>query len=157
MNYFISTSISMLKKMIKEEKDVGIRQKLLIVWHKKQGATERHIADILLIPRSTVGYLIRKFKKEGIKGFQRQDGSGGHNKYLTKEQEKELHDNLKKHPMTTKEVLVYINENYKKQYHPNSISRLLRSIGESLITPRKRHYKANPRSGRAFKGNIKKN
>ena len=119
MNYLISINISTLKEMIKEEKDVEIRLKLLVVWHKKQGATERHIADILLIPRSTVGYLIRKFKKEGIKGFQRQKGSGGHNRYLTKEQEKELHENLKKNPMTTKEVLVYINENYKKQTGKN--------------------------------------
>jgi len=35
MNYFSSTSISTLEKMIKEEKDVEIRQKLHVVWHKK--------------------------------------------------------------------------------------------------------------------------
>lgn len=156
MDYFVSTSLSKLEKMIEKEKDAAIRQKLLVVWHKKRGETERDIEDILLVPRSTVGYLIRKFKKEGIKSFQRKPGSGGHNKYLTKEQEKELQVDLKKQPMTTKEVLVRIAKKYKKRYHPNSIPRLLRRLGQSLITPRKRHYKANPRSGWAFKGHIKK-
>jgi transposase len=75
---------------------------------------------------------------------------------LTKEQEKELQDNLKKQPMTAKEVLVLIAKKYRKQYHPKSIPRLLRRLDQSLITPRKRHYKANPRSGWAFKGHIKK-
>lgn len=120
------------------------------------GEQLREIEDILLVPRSTVGYLVRKFKKEGIKGFQRKPGSGGHNRYLTKEQEKELQANLKEQPMTTEEVLVRIAKKYKKKYHPNSIPRLLRRLGQSLITPRKRHYKANPRSGWAFKGHIKK-
>ncbi len=156
MDYFASTSLSKLEKMIGNKKDKEMRQKLLVVWHKKRGATERDIEDILLIPRSTVGYLVRKFKKEGIKGFQRKPGSGGHNRYLTREQERELEADIKKQPMTTKEVLVRIAKKYGKRYHPNSISRLLRRLGQSLITPRKRHYKANPRSGWAFKGHIKK-
>jgi transposase len=156
MDYFVSTSLLKLERMIEEEKDAAIRQKLLVVWHTKRGSTERNIEDILLIPRSTVGYLVRKFKKEGIKGFQRKPGSGGHNKYLTKEQEKELQADLKEQPMTTKEMLVRISKKYKKRYHLNSMPRLLRRLGQSLITPRKRHYKANPRSGWAFKGHIKK-
>ncbi len=121
MDYFASTSFSKLEKMIEKEKDAAIRQKLLVVLHKKRGATERDIEDILLVPRSTVGCLVRKFRKEGIKGFQRKPGSGGHNKYLTKEQEKELQADLKEQPMTTKEVLVRIAKKYKKKYHPNSI------------------------------------
>ena len=156
MDYFVYTSLSKLERMIKKEKDAAIRQKLLVVWNTKRGTTERDIEDILLIPRSTAGYLVRTFKKEGIKGFQRKTGSGGHNRYLTKEQEKELQANLKEQPMTTKEVLVRIAKKCKKKYHPNSIPRLLRRLGQSLITPRKRHYKANPRSGWAFKGHIKK-
>lgn len=156
MDYFASTSLSKLERMVEEEKDAGIRQKLLVVWHKKRGATVRYIEDILLIPKSTVSYLIQKFKKEGINGFRRKPGSGGHNRYLTKDQEKELQTNLKEQPMTTKEVLVRIAKKYKKKYHPNSIPRLLRRLRQSLITPRKRHYKANPRSGWAFKGHIKK-
>lgn len=156
MDYFVSTSLSKLKRIIEKEKDAAIRQKFLVVWHTKLGATERDIEGILLIPRSTVGYLVRKFKKEGIKGFKRKLGSGGRNRYLTEDQEKELQANLKEQPMTTKEVLVRIAKKYKKRYHPNSIPRLLRRLGQSLITPRKRHYKANPRSGWAFKGHIKK-
>ena len=137
MDYFASTSLLKLEKMIKEEKDAIVRQKLLVVWHKKRGATVRYIEDILLIPKSTVLYLIQKFRKEGIEGIQRKPGSGGHNRYLTKEQEKELKADLKKQPMTTKEVLVRVARKYRKRYHPKSIPRLLRRLGQSLITPEK--------------------
>ena len=94
--------------------------------------------------------------KGGIKGLHRKSGSGGHNKYLTTVQEKQLQQKLKKEPMIAREVLVYINEEFGKKYHPNSISRLMKRLNQSLITPRPRHYKANPRSGWAFKGHIKK-
>jgi len=50
----------------------------------------------------------------------------------------------------------FISKKYGAQYHPLYIYRLLRRLEQSLITPRKRHYKANPRSGWAFKGHIKK-
>jgi transposase len=158
MDYFASMSLSKLKKMIDAEKDATMRQKLLVVWHKKKGKTEKEINEILLVPKSTVGYLVRKFRKDGILGFKRKrkPGSGGQNRYLTKEQEKELKDMLAVRPMTTKEIIVHIKENYGKQYHPNSLSRVLKRLDQSLITPRKRHYKANPRSAWAFKGHIKK-
>lgn len=156
MDYFVSTGLSKLEDMIDKEKNAATRQKLLVVWHKKRGATEMYIESILRVPRSTVGYLVRKFRKKGIRGLYRKPGSGGHNRYLTKEQERRIQEKLKEQPMTTKETLVYIKETYGRQYHPNSIPRLLKRLGQSLITPRERHYKANPRSGWAFKGHIKK-
>lgn len=156
MDYFASTSLSRLEEMIDKERNSAIKLRLLVVWHKKRGATERQIKEILRVPRATVGFWVRKFRKEGVKGFRRKPGSGGHNRYLTREQEKELQDKLRVYPMTSKEVIVYIEERYGKRYHPNSIQRVLRRLGQALITPRKRHYKANPRSGWAFKGHIKK-
>ena len=156
MDHFVSTSLSRLEDMLDGEKNAATRQKLLVVWHKKKGETERSIGNMLRLPRSTVGYWIRRFRQKGIKGLYRKPGSGGQNRYLTKEQEKRLQDKLKKESMTTKEALVYINKEFGKKYHPNSMPRLLKRLGQSLITQRKRHYKANPRSGWAFKGHIKK-
>lgn len=156
MDYFVSTSLSRLEEMFDKEKNAATRQKLLILWHKKRGATERYIESILRVPRSTVGQLVREFGKQGYEGLYRKPGSGGHNRYLTKEQERELRAKFREQPMTTREALAYIKETYGKQYHPNSIPRLLKRLGQSLITPRERHYKANPRSGWAFKGHIKK-
>ena len=155
MDYFKNTSLSRLGKLIDEEKDPAKRNKLLVVWHKKQGRTEEEIQSMLRVPRSTVSHIVRVFRKKGIDGFQRKfpDVQKG---YLTKEQEKKLKDKLSKEPMATKEVIVYISNEFGKHYHPNSIPRLLKRLGQSLITPRPRHYKANPRSGYAFRGHIKK-
>ncbi len=142
--------------MIDKEKDAKTRQKLLVFWHMKSGLSERDIGKMLRIPRATIGLWVRKFRKDGAKSFKRKTGSGGHNRYLTDEQERELKERLKANPSSTKEILVFISREYGKQYHPIAIYKLLRRLEQSLITPRKRHYKANPRSGWAFKGHIKK-
>jgi len=156
MDYFESTTISELEKVIDKEKNLATRNKFLVIWHKKKGKTEEEIQSILRVPRSTVGYLVRQFRKSGIKAFQKKSGYGGYNRYLSKEQEKQLRGKLKRDPMTTKEALAYISNEFGKQYHPNSIQRLLKRLGQSLITPRPRHYEANPRSESAFRGHIKK-
>jgi len=90
MDYFVSESLSKLEEMIDKERNSAIKLRLLAVWHKKRGATEQQIKDILPVLRATVGFCIRRFRKDGFKRFQRKHGSGGHNRYLTKEQEKEL-------------------------------------------------------------------
>ncbi len=157
MDYLRKTSLSDLERMIDNERDPTIKNKLLVVWHKKQGKTEEQVESILRVPRSTVGHIVRTFKLLGIRGFVRKtDGVGGQNKYLTKQQEKQLQEKLEKQPMTTKEAWIYIKDNFGKEYHPNSIPRLLRRLGQSLITPRPRHYQANPKSESAFRGHIKK-
>jgi len=156
MDYFTSTSLKKLEKVMDAEKDPVIKQKLLLVWHKKTGKPYRAIGKMFRIPKSTVSEYIQRFKVMGIEGLHRKPGSGGHNKYLTETQEKQLQEKLKREPMTAKEVLVYIKQKFNKEYHPNSISRLMKRLNQSLITPRPRHYEANPRSGYAFKGHIKK-
>jgi len=156
MDYFDSLSLSKLEKLLDEEKEAIVRQKYLVFWHTKNGESEREIEKILRVPRSTIGFWIRKYRKEGIRSFKRKPGSGGYNRYLTKEQEIELQNHIKECPSNTKELLVFISKKYGAQYHPLYIYRLLRRLEQSLITPRKRHYKANPRSGWAFKGHIKK-
>ncbi len=41
MDYFASTSLSKLEEIISAEKNATIRQKPLVLWHKKAGKTER--------------------------------------------------------------------------------------------------------------------
>jgi hypothetical protein len=74
MDYFASTSLSKLKKMIDAEKDATIKptikQKLLVVWHKKKGETEKGIEEILLVPKSVgtkiyCGIFGQKVQREG--------------------------------------------------------------------------------------------
>jgi len=48
MDYFDSISLSKLESMIEKENDAAIKLKLLVIWHKKKGATEREIEEILL-------------------------------------------------------------------------------------------------------------
>lgn len=156
MDYLVSTNIKELERLYRNEKNADVKQRLLMCIHRKERQSYGKISETLKIPKAVVYRWVRRFTKGGIKGLHRKPGSGGHNRYLTEIQEKQLQEKLKKEPMTAKDVLVYINKEFGKRYHPNSISRLMKRLKQSLITPRPRHYRANPRSGWAFKGHIKK-
>lgn len=156
MNYLASTSIKELEELYRTEKNANVKQRLLMCIHRKEKRSYREIGKIIRIPKTIVHRWVQRFARKGIKGLHRKPGSGGHNRYLTEIEEKQLQEKLKKEPMTAKEVLVYINKEFGERYHPNAISRLMKRLNQSLITPRPRHYKANPRSGWAFKGHIKK-
>jgi transposase len=156
MDYLVSTSLRKLEAMYRKERDSSVKMRLLIVIHRKEGGDFRRIGKTLRISAAKACNWVNRFSEHGINGLRREPGSGGHNRYLTKEQESKLRESLKKQPMTSKEVRAYISENFGKNYHLNSMPRLLRRLGQSLITPRPRNYLANPRSGHAFRGHIKK-
>lgn len=156
MDYLTSTSLKELGGLYKNEKNAHVKQRLFMCIHRKERKSYGEIKEILKTSKAVVYRWVQRFTRGGIRSLHRKPGSGGHNRHLMKIQEKQLQEKLKKEPMTAKEVLVYIKQEFNKQYHPNSISRLMKRLGQSLITPRKRHYKANPRSGWAFKGHIKK-
>lgn len=151
-----SVTLKELEVLIDTEKDPKIRSKLLVVWHAKKGKTERDIAEMLKTPKSTVDFWIQRFRENGVEGLHRKQGSGGYNRKLVKRQEESLRKRLESHPMTTKEVLVYIKGKYGETYHPNSVPRLLRRLGQSLITARPRHEDADPVEEVKFRRHIKK-
>lgn len=156
MDYLTSTNLKELEGLYKNEKDADVKHRLLMCIHRKEEKSYGEIGEILKTPKTVVYRWIKRFVIGGVTGLRRKPGSGGHNRHLTKIQEKQLQDKLKKEPMTAREVLVYISNEFRKKYHPNSISRLMKRLNQSLITPRPRDYRANPRSGWAFKGHIKK-
>ncbi len=43
MDYFVSTSFSKLEEIISAEKNATIRQKPLVLWHKKTGKNRKEI------------------------------------------------------------------------------------------------------------------
>lgn len=156
MDYLVSTSLKELKAMYKREKDGSVKMRLLMVMHRKTGRDFRSIGAMLMVSTGKVHYWVERFAQHGPGGLHRKNDNMRHNNYLTDEQERELKNLLKMQPMTSREVWACINENFGKSYHPNSIPRLLRRLGQSLITTRPRNCRANPRSGWAFKGHIKK-
>jgi len=156
MDYLESNSLRELETLYRKEKDANVKLRLLMVIHRKQGRDYRDIGDILRISAAKAYFWVCRFSEMGIDGLQRKRREMAHNRYLTAEQEQMLMDKLKQQPMTSREVRVYINDSFGRLYHPNSVPRLLRRLGQSLITPRPRNYRANLRSGYAFKGHIKK-
>lgn len=156
MDYLDSTSPERLEQMYKTEKNPKVKQRLLMCIHVKEGKTQREVGKIVKAGHSRVCDWVQRFRKWGIQGLHRKQGSGGHNRKLSKQQEKGIAKRLKTNPMTTKEVLVYIKEHYGQTYHPNAIQRFLKRIDQSLITARPVHKDADPLEEERFRKHIKK-
>lgn len=93
-----------------------------------QGLTYGQIAKLLLLDETTVYRYYKEFQRTGIDGLLecRYHGSNG---YLTVFQEQKLTVHLKNHIyQTVKEVVVYVNSTYKKNYSIEGMTHLLHRL-----------------------------
>ena len=155
MDHLKSTSLKQLEKMYKEEKDPKVKTKLLMVVHKKHGKKQIEIAKLIVAPQSTVSDQVNNFRKRGIAGLRRNHG-GGNPGYLEDSQKQKLVGFIEQENPTARQVNQYVHDNFGKSYHPFSVPRLLRNLGFSRITPRKRHYKADKGKQQEWKTVFKK-
>ncbi|HLD56978.1 MAG TPA: winged helix-turn-helix domain-containing protein [archaeon] len=155
MDYFKSVSLKDLEKLYKKETDPKVKTKLLMVVHKKQGMKQIKIAKLTVTPQSTVSDQIDNFRKRGIAGLYRKlpDREYG---YLGNSQKQKVIEYIENENPTSRQINQYIQDNFGKSYHPFSIPRLLRSLGFSRITPRKRHYKSDKSKQEEWKQVFKK-
>jgi len=155
MDHFKSISLNQLEQIYKKEKDPKVRAKLLVVIHKKQKKKNEGIAQYCRIDISTITRIVQRFRKEGVAGLRRKHG-GGNPGYLTDSQRDQVIGYIEHETPTSKQINTYINKNFGKSYHPFAMPKLLRSLGFSRITPRKRHYKSDKNKQEEWKAGFKK-
>jgi len=155
MDYFESTSLKKLEQMYKQEKDSKVKTKLLVVIHKKEKKEHKDITKSLRVSDSKIKRIIRRFRKNGKQGLYRKEGSGNPG-YLSDNQKQKLTEHIEQEHPTSRQINQYIEDNFGKSYHPYSIPRLLRNIGYSRITPRKKHYKSDKAKQEEWKAVFKK-
>lgn len=142
-----------LIRLYRSEKDVRIRERLLMLVHRKEGKSYRKISEILKVPYTTIQFWVKRSEKNGIEGLKRKKITV-HRGYLTQQQEIEVREYAK--GKTSKEIVEFIEKRYGKRYHLFYIPRFLKRIGLSLIKPRKKHYKSDDIKKQEFKEHIKK-
>ena len=142
---------------------VSIKERELIIHHRKKGKSVSEISDILDLKRSSVGFWIKRYNdsnslnnlpKSGrptilSKNFLDSISNELRNKLL-KQNKKE------KAGFNSKEVLEIIKQKTGKKYSLRHIQRILHKIGFSLITPRVNHLKKDPVAINNFREEFKK-
>ena len=155
MDYLKSTSLKQLERMYKQEKDPKVKTKLLVVIHKKEKKEDKEISKSFKISISTITRTTRDFRKHGKQGLYRKPTTRKYG-YLKDNQKKQLINFIEETCPTSRTVNQFIQENFRKSYHPFSIPRLMKSIGFSRITPRKQHYKSDKVKQEEWKQVFKK-
>jgi transposase len=131
---------------------------LLCALHRKRGAGIDEIARITTLPRRTVHGTLGRFAERGIaaKDSIKQPGKPPQ---LSLRQRKQLVKDLERGPphnpggvWSTKEVCDLLRRKYRVSFWPQHAWRILKALGFSLQTPRKRHHRsASDEEIRAFK------
>ena len=154
------TKTDYLRKALKKEKDPKARTKLVACIHKKEGKTNVEIADILKVPRSTVGYWLSNISRGGIRRRRAIKRKGAACK-LNKEQRKQLVRNmmagsgkfgLGAGTWTVPLVARHIKKEFGVDYDLHSVWELIRRLGFSYKAPRPANPKrAGPKEREEFK------
>ena len=155
MDYFKSSSLKQLEQMYKQEKDLTVKTKLLVVIHKKEKKKHKDITNSLKISDRTIKRVVKKFRKEGKQGLYRKHG-GGNPGYLTDSQKQKVIEYIDREQPTSRQINQYIQTNFDKSFHPFALPKFLRRLDFSRITPRKQHYKTDKSKQEEWKQVFKK-
>lgn len=131
--------IEFLKKFYKKEKNVKIKERLLMMTHILQKCTLRDVAEKLHCDHKLVLYWKRRYFSEGLDGLKTRPKSGKPRK-ISRRQESNLKktfakENPKK-PWTTKRVSSLIAEKTGINYSQRQVTRILNRWNFGLTSGR---------------------
>jgi transposase len=156
---------NIFEKKFKAEKNVKLRVRLQIIWNLRLGYTQREIAKMLSVSNGIVAFWKQRFEQEGFTGLHDKDGRG-RKSAITEEQlsmlgsalcEGVLLEDGYHRGFITKDIVSFIEHEFKKQYTPRHCRRLVATMGCSMQVPRPRNKSRNQEAVDAFKREFKKN
>jgi len=152
-------------RRLKRERDSKVRERLHILLLLREGYTQREVAAMLHVSNGIIPFWKARFEKEGFAGLMDKEGRGVKSK-MSEEQLSMLRSAMET-PVETpdgysrgwksKEVRLFLNEQYTLSYTRQHVCRLLHLIGCSLQIPRPRNKRRNEEAVKAFKKEFKKN
>ncbi len=145
-----TSPLEFLEKLYADEKSEHVRERILVVIHRKQGKPYRVVAGLFKKSTSYVLFWVRRFEKEGLAGLYNKKGRG-RKSVLTEIQKSRLVQFIEQNSPTSREIRAYVQKSFGKSYHPFSIPRLLKNIwlpgsGNSAVEGQKRVFKKRQRS-----------
>lgn len=135
--------VEFLKKSYKKERDVKVKERILMMIYVFQDDTLRDVAEKLNCDHKLVLYWKKRYFSEGLEGLKTRPKSGRPRKILRRQE-----SNLKKmvyrenpqKPWTTKRVHTLIFEKTKVGYSPRQVTRILNRWNLGLTTGRPMYW-----------------
>lgn len=157
--------IRVLKKKLKSEKDKRVYQRLQIILLLREGNKQREVSSDLHISVGIVPYWKNRFEKEGFEGLRDKKGRGRKTKLkerqinlLAMEVERGvLMGDGYRRGYSTKDVRIFIKEEFGINYTFVHCRRLMHMIRFNLKVPRPRNKSRNQENVEEFKHDFKKN
>lgn len=159
--YLPNKSVTELLDLYRKEKDSKASIRLLCAIHRKNGKTIPDIAEILLIPTSTVSDHLRRLSKDFNELYDKRIQKRPPR--LTMNEHKQLIEAIENSPTqsgypaivwTTKMILHYIRNNFNKKFTPHGLRKLLYRANFVRLKPRPYHAKGNKKEQEEFKKNY---
>ena len=162
-DYLPNNSINELLNLYRKEKDSKASIRLLCAIHRKNGKSIPDIANILLIPTSTVSDHLRRLSQDLNNLYDERIQQRPPR--LTDKEHKRLINAIRSPPTqsgypaivwTTKMILHYIRHSFNKKFTPHGLRKLLYRSSFVRLKPRPYHAKGNKKEQEEFKKNYPK-
>lgn len=145
------------KALARKQKTVQMKMRLLALAHFQEGHSRTQIAKFLKVSRTSVNKWIKVYLEEGIQGLQEKPRTG-RPAFLSSNQQKRLAKFIEEKAQNNEgsrliaaDIHAYIQQEFGKTYHSDSIYYLLKKMGFSWITSRSKHPKQSKERQEAFK------
>jgi len=156
---FNENEIEVINQEIKKKQTQPVYKRLMVIkLRAERQITSNEIAALLNLYPSTVNKIVYRYKKEGLKSLLGLKYEG-HNRYLSKHEEKEFLDEFNKDAdagriLEVKEIQNAYEKKVGKNVSKNTVYAMLRRNGWRKVMPRSKHpNKASDEAIEAYKKN----
>lgn len=151
------------KTLARKQTSLQMKMRLLALVHFQEGYSRTQIAQFLKVSRTSVNKWVTTYLNEGIEGLKEKPRTG-RPAFLTVKQKAQLAEFIKNKALSddggrliATDIHAYIEREFNKTYHTDSIYYLLKKMGFSWITSRSRHPKQCKKAQEDFKKIQNKN
>jgi len=145
------------KVLARKQTSLQMKMRLLALAHFQDGHSRTQIAPFLKVSRTSVNKWVSIYLSEGLEGLKEKPRTG-RPPFLSAKQKVQLTEFIKEKAETDEggrriaaDIHAYIEREFNKTYHPDSIYYLLNKLVFSWITSRSRHPKQDKEAQQHFK------
>lgn len=119
-----------------QRKETRTEQRDLVIQHYQLGKTVREIAEILIIPKSTIGNIIKRFKN--TKNIENRPGRGRKNKLTNRQKTTIVREVMKNRRLSAPKMVPMVENMFGVTVSPSTIRNVLKENGFNGRVPRKK-------------------
>lgn len=145
-----------IKKLIKKEKNIRVKERLLAVLWRLQGKTYTEISENLNKQNITTTEWVKRWNKEGYEGLLDKP-KPGRPLTLTPDEEKEIIETVNQSTRITCKILKFkIKDEFNKELTIGGIGAILHRNKLSWKKPKKKDYRQNEEQRKEYQNSLKK-